>query len=313
MNSRTIRRPSWFLVPAAALLLGAALAGCSASTSNPSSTGGAAPQPGTQGAQGTSATAASLPTPDHVVVVIFENKEAKEVADNTSAPYFNQLAAKGATFSDWTAITHPSQPNYLALFSGSTQGVAGDSCQTANKLAGPDLGGELIAAGKTFTSYSESMPSDGFTGCTSGQYAMKHNAAADFADVPATSNLTFVSFPQDFTKLPTVAFVDPNLCNDMHSCSVATGDAWLKARMSAYADWATVHNSLLVVMFDEDDFTGANVIPATIVGAGVKPGVYGAHVDHYSLLRTLEDMYHLPYAGASAKAADMQGMWTSGS
>ena len=246
-------------------------------------------------------------------MVVFENKGEGQVRNSSDAPYFNQLAAKGATFTNWAAITHPSQPNYLAMFSGSTQGVTGDGCISAGKFPGPDLGGELIAAGKTFTGYSESMPSDGYTGCTSGKYAAKHNPWVDFADVPASSNLTYDRFPADYTKLPTVSFVVPNLCDDMHDCPVATGDAWLKAHLGAYADWAPSHNSLLIVTWDEDDYSGDNVIPTTIVGAGVKPGVYSSRVDHYAFLRTLEQMYHLPYAGASAQAAPMTGLWTTGS
>jgi acid phosphatase len=248
-----------------------------------------------------------------VVVVIFENKEEKQVQASSDAPYFNALAAKGASFTNWAAITHPSQPNYLAMFSGSTQGVTGDGCLDAGAFPGPDLGGELIAAGKSFAGYAEAMPSAGYTGCASGKYAAKHNPWKDFSDVPASSNLTFAAFPSDYSKLPTVSFVVPDMCDDMHDCPVATGDAWLKAHLSAYADWATSHHSLLVVTWDEDDFTEANVIPTTIVGAGVKPGVYPQKVDHYAFLRTLEDMYRLPHAGASAQAAPMTGMWTTGS
>jgi hypothetical protein len=301
------------LAAGTALLFGAALSGCGSSAPGKSAPPAPGPSSATTSTAPTSAaTSAALPTPDHVVVVVFENKEQQQVQGSSNAPYFNQLAALGATFSNWVAITHPSQPNYLAMFSGSTQGVAGDECLSA-KFPGPDLGGELIAAGRTFTGYAESMPSAGFTGCTSGEYAAKHNPWVDFADVPASSNLTYAAFPKDFTKLPTVAFVVPNLCDDMHDCSVATGDAWLKANMSAYADWAPSHDSLLVVTWDEDDSAGPNVIPATIVGAGVKPGVYGAQVNHYSFLRTLEEMYHLPYAGASAQAQPMTGMWIAGS
>ena len=306
-----IPRRTPFLVAAAALAFGAALSGCSStSVSPPVST---APPSGPQ----LSSALAQLPKPDHVVVVIFENKPERSVQGSSDAPYFNQLAAKGAAFTSWSAVTHPSQPNYLAMFSGSTQGITDDSCLDVGQFSGPDLGGELIAAGKTFVGYSESMPSDGFKDCTghdsAGKYASKHNPWRDFSDVPAASNLTFAAFPKDFSKLPTVAYIDPNLCDDMHDCSVATGDAWLKANMSAYADWASANHSLLIVTFDEDDHSENNVIPSFIVGADVKPGVYDQKVDHYSLLRTLEDMYGLPHAGSSAQAAPISGMWTTGS
>ena len=246
-------------------------------------------------------------------MVVFENKAEKQVTDNSAAPYFNALAARGASFTNWTAITHPSQPNYLAMFSGSTQGVADDSCLAAGAFKGPDLGGELLAAGKTFAGYAEAMPSDGFTGCAAGRYAAKHNPWKDFADVPASASHPFSAFPTDYTKLPTVSFVIPDMCDDMHDCPVATGDAWLKAHLGASADWAANPHSLLVVTWDEDDFGEANVIPTTIVGAGVKPGVYTQKADHYAFLRTLEDMYQLPQAGASAQAAPLVGLWTTAS
>ncbi|WP_344655630.1 alkaline phosphatase family protein [Catenulispora subtropica] len=291
-----------------------ALGGCGSGSGG----GGKAPaEVRTAAKPATPVTPVTLPKPDHVVVVLFENKEDKQVHGSSTAPYFNALAARGATFTNSTGVTHPSQPNYLALFSGSTQGVSGDDCLSAGKFAGPDLGGELIAAGKTFAGYSESMPSDGFTACTGkgpgGDYASKHNPWRDFSDVPAADNRTFAAFPQDFSQLPTVSFVVPNMCDDMHDCGVATGDAWLKAGLGAYADWAPAHNSLLVVTFDEDDFTEANVIPTIIVGAGVKPGPTAQHIDHYAMLRTLEDLYGLPHAGASAQAAPITGIWTTGS
>jgi acid phosphatase len=295
-----------------AVLLAAALAGCSSSGPSHPASAGATP-PATGATAPGSASPAALPTPDHVVVVVFENKDEDQVQSSTDAPYFNALAAKGAAFTNWTAITHPSQPNYLALFSGSTQGVTDDHCLPAASLPGPDLGGELLAAGKTFVGYAEAMPGAGYTGCASGRYAAKHNPWKDFADVPPAVSQPFSAFPGDYSTLPTVAFVVPDMCDDMHDCPVATGDAWLKAHMSGYADWAAAHNSLLIVTWDEDDFTQANVIPTTIVGAHVTPGTYPEHASHYALLRTIEDMYHLAPTGAAAQTTALTGFWTTGS
>ncbi|HEY1324165.1 MAG TPA: alkaline phosphatase family protein [Streptosporangiaceae bacterium] len=136
---------------------------------------------------------AALPVPSHVVIVIEENHFYKQIIGSSSALYLNSLAGQGASFTDSHAITHPSQPNYLALFSGSTQGVTSDSCPQTFSAA--NLGSELIAAGLSFASYSESMPSDGYTGCTSGEYARKHNPASDFTNGPAAGNRTFAEFP----------------------------------------------------------------------------------------------------------------------
>src|SRR6478609_1658382 len=134
--------------------------------------------------------ATSVPRFDHIVLVMFENKASSQITAS-SAPYFQSLAAQGASFSQSYAITHPSQPNYIALFSGSTQGVTSDSCPKT--FSAGNLGAQLIAAGLTFKGYSESMPSDGYTGCSSGTYMRKHNSWVDFSNVPAASNLTYAS------------------------------------------------------------------------------------------------------------------------
>ena len=104
--------------------------------------------------------------PAHVVVVIEENHGYNQIIGNPAAPYMNQLANSGRLLTQMYAITHPSQPNYLALFSGSTHGITDDSCP--HTFSDANLGSELIGAGLTFTGFSESMPSDGYTGCTSG-------------------------------------------------------------------------------------------------------------------------------------------------
>lgn len=257
---------------------------------------------------GPSAWAAGVPTPDHVVVVVMENHSYNEVVGNSAAPYISSLASSGANFTQSFAITHPSEPNYLAMFSGSTQGLTDDSCP--HTYSGANLGSELIAGGKTFVGYSESMPSDGYTGCTSGKYARKHNPWVNFTNVPASSNLVFdTHFPADFTTLPSVSYVVPNLCNDMHDCSVSTGDTWLKNHLDAYNQWARTHNSLLVVTFDEDDSSQSNQIPTIFTGQHVKPGNYTEHVDHYSVLRTLEDAFGLPCTGSACSATPITDVW----
>jgi phospholipase C len=258
-----------------------------------------------------SAHAAGLPRPDHVVVVIEENHSYSDVIGNSSASYINSLAARGASFSSSFAITHPSEPNYLALFAGTTEDLSDDSCP--HTFTGANLASELLAAGDTFTGYSESMPSDGYTGCTAGDYARKHAPWVNFTNVPAADSRTFAAFPRDFTMLPTVAVVVPNLADDMHNGTVAQGDAWLRANLDAYARWAPAHNSELIVTWDEDDNGANNQIPTLIVGANVKPGTYGEKISHYSVLRTLEGFYGLPYAGSSSTAAPTTDIFGPGS
>ncbi|MFD3562076.1 MULTISPECIES: alkaline phosphatase family protein [unclassified Streptomyces] len=265
------------------------------------------------GVGGSSAQAAAgVPTPDHTVVVVFENHAYNQVIGSSSAPYINSLKTNGASLSASYALTHPSQPNYFALFSGATQGITDDGCYTPGFSSQPNLASELIAAGKTWGSYNEGLPSQGSTTCSSGDYARKHNPWFGFSNVPTSTAKTFAQFPSDYSTLPQVSFVVPDLCSDMHDCSVSTGDTWLKNNLSAYATWAKAHNSLLVVTFDEDNRLAGNKIPTVLYGQQVTPGATSATTyNHYDVLRTIEDMHGLPHAGNAASGKDITGIWTS--
>ena len=138
---------------------------------------------------------ATLPRPEHVVIVIEENLGAGGILGSADAPYLNALARQGATFTNASAVTHPSQPNYLALFSGSTQGVKDDGCPKS--FSGPNLATALLTAHLTFGGYSEDLPSHDVTACHSGSYARKHNPWVNFPNVPATANLPFADFPSN--------------------------------------------------------------------------------------------------------------------
>lgn len=251
--------------------------------------------------------AAAVPGFDHIVLVMFENKDYKEISGSSKAPYFNQLAAQGAKFTKAYGTTHPSQPNYIAQFAGSTHGVDSNKCQDLGNKE--NLASQLAGIGKKFVGYAESMPSDGYTGCTKGKYARKHNSWVSFGNVPSSANKRFSSFPSDFTKLPDVAFVTPDLCSDMHDCPVDTGDKWLKKNLDAYAQWAKTHNSLLIVNFDEDSGTSVNQIFTTFVGAHVKPGSYSESINHYSILRTIEAAFGLPGIGNAANKPPITNVW----
>ncbi|MFD3588592.1 alkaline phosphatase family protein [Streptomyces sp. NPDC058683] len=266
------------------------------------------------GLGGTSAHAASaVPTPDHVIVVVFENHAYSQVIGSSSAPYINSLATGGANLTQMYAETHPSQPNYFALFSGATQGITDDGCYTAGFSSAANLASEQLAAGRTWASYNETLPSQGSTTCSSGTYARKHNPWFGFSNVPTSTAKTFTQFPTDYTTLPQLSFVVPNLCSDMHDCSVSTGDTWLKNKLGAYATWAKTHNSLLVVTMDEDNRLAGNRIPTVLYGQPVTAGSTSSTTyNHYDLLRTLEDSQGLSaHAGNAASADDITGIWAS--
>jgi hypothetical protein len=251
---------------------------------------------------------AVVPRPDHIVVVILENKHRSSVI--TQAPYLSKLAAKGANMSHSYGVTHPSQPNYLALFSGSTHGVRSNACPKHFRKA-DNLGLQLRKSGLSFIGYSEALPKTGFRGCASGRYLRKHNPWVNFATLPASSNRPFTAFPRDYGKLPTVALVSPNMCHGMHDCSVHTGDRWMKKHFDRYARWASRHNSLLIVTFDENAGGRVKPIFTIIVGAKVRPGVYAERLNHYKLLRTIEESYGLSPLGHAKGVRPLSTIWTS--
>ena len=246
--------------------------------------------------------ATTVPKFDHIVVVMEENHSSSDIIGSSSAPYINSLAKQGALMTQSFAVAHPSEPNYVALFSGSTQGLTSDACPRT--FSGNNVGNQLRAAGLSFTGFSESLPSDGSTACTSGEYARKHAPWVDFSDLPATVNKKFSEFPSsaNFASLPTFAMIDPNLLDDMHDGTIQQGDTWLKNNIDAYAQWAKTHNSLLIVTWDEDDGSMSNQIPTIIVGAGVQVGSFSEHITHYNVLRTIESAYGLTALGNAANA-----------
>jgi phosphatidylinositol-3-phosphatase len=246
--------------------------------------------------------------PAHTVVVVMENHSYGQVTGNPQAPYINQLAGAGALLTGSRAITHPSQPNYLALFSGSTQGITDDSCP--HRFSSGNLAAELISAGRTFAGYSEDLPAAGSGVCTSGGYARKHVPWINFTNVPAAASLPFSRFPGgQYARLPTVSFVIPNLCHDMHDCSIAIGDSWLRAHLAGYAAWARQHHSLLIVTWDENDDRPGNQIATIFAGQMVRHGRFGQPVTHYNVLATLESVYRLPLLGHARTAAPISGIW----
>lgn len=268
-----------------------------------------------------------LPKPDHVIIVIEENHGYEQIIGSKNAPYINQLAEKGALFTNSSALTHPSQPNYLGLFSGSMQDVTSDVCLLSKTpFTTTNLGAALLKAGYSFTGFSETLPEAGFTGCTYQQvsgytYARKHAPWVNWQgdkenNIPASSNQPLTNFPTDFSQLPTLAFVIPNEGNDMHNpiggdeVSVLRADQWLKDHLSAYVEWADTHNSLLIFTFDEAQGSDLshNLISTFFVGPMVKPGLYNEAINHYSVLRTIEAMYNLAPSGNATETA-IKDVW----
>jgi len=257
-----------------------------------------------------------LPRPDHIVMVIEENHSFSQIIDSPDAPYINQLASQGAVFTQSFGITHPSQPNYLALFSGSTQGITDNSCPHTFTTA--NLGHALLAVGLTFAGYSEDLPSVGSLTCDEGLYARKHNPWVNWQNsaingLPAMANVPMASFHTDFSTIPTVSVIVPNQLNNMHNGNnakaIQTADRWLQEHLDAYVQWAQQHNSLLIVTWDEDNKKENNRIVTLFVGPMVQAGRYDQRITHYNVLRTIEDIYGLPHSGASPDATPITQIW----
>ncbi len=237
-----------------------------------------------------------------------ENHSYSSIIGSPFAPHINALVDNGysALFTQSFAIEHPSQPNYLDLYSGSNQGITHNNLSGVNPFTTPNLGRELIDASHSFITYSEDLPSVGFNGETSGAYARKHNPAANWMgsgpnQIPITTNQPFSAFPTDFNKLPTVCYVIPNQHNDMHNginpSTITRADNWMNNNLNNFIEWAKTHNSLFILTFDEDDDSQNNQILTIFSGAIVTTGQYAGRINHFNILRTIEEMYNLPHAG----------------
>jgi phosphatidylinositol-3-phosphatase len=259
-----------------------------------------------------------VPRLGRVVVVVFENKGRDRVLGSADAPTFAMLARRYAALTNYRAVSHPSLPNYLALVSGSTQGIT-DDC-TSCVVVAQSLADTLEGAGRSWKTYAEGLPQAGFTGPYAGRYAKKHNPFVYFRSVlSAPERLSRVvplaAFRRDLAAgtLPDYSLVVPNLCNDMHDCPIATGDRWLKRFLAPLLGSSQVRGGAVFVVFDESDDSnvgGGGLVPAFVAGPVVRPGARSVVVlDHYSLLRTIEDGWGLPYLGRSARARPITGIW----
>jgi phosphatidylinositol-3-phosphatase len=310
------------------------------------------------------------PAFDHVVIVIEENHSFGDIIGNTAqAPNLNALAAQGANIvnastdpqgntSGSHAVRHPSQPNYLELYSGSNQGTVQDGHpgSTSEPFSSPppfdtpNLGAALRNAGLSFATYSQGLPSAGSDVDSNGAYQRKHNPVTNWVNetnpttnqLPSSVNLPFTAFqqiansPGGFANLPTVTFVVPDQDNDMHDGSIQQADTWLKQNIiDTYLPWATAHNSLLIVTWDEDgDNTASNQIATIFAGAKVKAGDFpetnlnannpfvanpadpgietptGTAMNHWNVLATVEDIYGLAHIGNSVNRRPVSDIFT---
>jgi acid phosphatase len=241
--------------------------------------------------------AVRLPHVAHVVVVVFENREESAIDNGDASSPFERFADRYVDLSNYTAVAHPSLPNYLALVSGSTQGVT-DDCTSCGPWS-QSIGAQLTRSGKGWGGYAEGYPS-------SPLFVKKHMPFLYFKNgarhVHPLSSL-------DARHLPVYSFVAPNLCHDAHSCPLASADTFL-------AHWLPpllqVPRTAVFVVFDEGTTSigGGGRIEAFVAGTAVKRHVaVQRSVNHYTVLRTIEDLLGLPHLGLSRDAKPLTGIW----
>jgi phospholipase C len=294
VKSRLLHAP---LAIAAAALAGGAFGAFTTATSSPSS--------------------AQMPRAKHVIVVMFENRNASQVLQSTLAPSFRRLAERYATLEHYDAVAHPSLPNYLALISGSTHGLRSDC--SACTVSAPNLADTLAAHSLTWKAYVEDRPR---------QLVHFRNPAVKaripflyFRDVRSSRRrmrdiVPLAAFRADLGahRLPSFSLVVPDLCHDMHNCPIATGDRWLASFMRPLSRPGVLSRTVVFVTFDEARAWfhqgGGGPVAAIVVGPLVrKDSLSVLHLDHYSLLRTIEQAWHLPLLGRSATAPPITGIW----
>lgn len=299
--------------------IGLVLSGCSSpdvgSVAIPSSHSVVIPSTGSPSAKG--APAARV---DHVVILVEENQNSTTILGNGDAPFINTLAKDNALATNYRAVAHPSLPNYLALTSGTTAGITDDCDPGAGCTAQvPSIADSIEKSGRTWKMYAESMP----TACAprnSGLYGVRHNPFMYYPRVtgdPASCAQHVVPLTQlaadlkSAASLPDYVFISPNTCNDMHDCPVATGDAWLSHQVPKIlaSPAFTTQNSLLVLTWDEDD-NADNTVATIFAGPAARKSYESSRpYTHYSLLRTIENLWGLePLTPNDTNATDMSDM-----
>jgi hypothetical protein len=244
----------------------------------------------------------------HVIIIVMENRSSTQVIGH--APFMTTLAHRCGLATNYHAITHPSLPNYLAMTSGSTQGVTDDDGPGSHRIGGPSIFSQL---GTRWQALEESMPR-ACAPANSGQYAVRHNPATYYTGIRGPCRAQDVPL-RGAHVTAAFTFVTPNLCHDMHSCPVQDGDRWLAAwlprllRTPGYRSGSTV----VFITWDEDDGAAHQHIPTLVVSPETRPGTRSATAfDHYSMLATTEDLLGVPRLGAAAQATSMSGAFGLG-
>jgi phosphatidylinositol-3-phosphatase len=250
---------------------------------------------------------------EHVVWIVLENKSYSQVIQSKNAPAINRYAEECGLASNFYAEAHPSLPNYIAMTSGQTQGITDDSGPASHPLQA----GNIFEQVGDWRALEESMPSNCSLSDTDS-YAVRHNPAVYYTGLRsacATRDIPLTTTPDLSARF---TFITPNLCHDMHASQCASdtagqvrqGDMWLSSFLASILDSPQYRSGTTVVFvtWDEDDGSAAEHIPTLVLAPSVRPGTIAtARFDHYSLLRTTEELIGLNrYLGAAAGAPSMR-------
>ncbi len=254
----------------------------------------------TVGSIGASPSAAAT---KRLVIIVMENHERADIVGSSAAPYLNGLRTRGIDFTNYVAVAHPSLPNYLALASGSTAGKSGTDTISAGQISGmTTVWNQLQSHGIGWRVYEEGMPSTCYGGSSSRGYVLRHNPSIPFSSVYGNTLACQQVRPYSSgVPLAAVTFIAPNMCHDMHNCSIGTGDAWLKANVPPMIQ----AGATVVITFDEGDTNtgGGGNVYTVVAGAGVTHRLVSYRYNHYSLLAAIEHRYGLPLLKNAANVA----------
>jgi phosphatidylinositol-3-phosphatase len=233
-----------------------------------------------------------------VFVIVMENHTYSQAL---AGRYTASLAALYPTATNYHGASHPSLPNYLAMTSGSTWGIADDGY---HRLAAGGLGAQLTAADIQWRAYMEGMSG----GCFNSPYpyALKHNPFAYYGGTCPRQVVPFTQFATDMKgEVPRLVWITPGLCNDGHDCSTAVADKWLAQTVPMIlATSAWQQNGLLLITWDEG-YDSANHVLTLVIHPRPVARSSSLAYNHYSLLATIEDRLGVARLGLAAHASPM--------